>query len=153
MLLLELSAEECAFLTQPAAAPAALAARLTRRLAATLSARLRCAVHATETATERSDCAVRDPLWQPDDALGALWLTRRLGGRHVGGQPARMPAGLLQTLDAVLAEAWLDAPGAATPPRLAWQIQCEATRSLLTVALPPDSHHMTRWAREVIRHG
>lgn len=150
MRLLELSAEESAFLAQPGAE--ALPSRLTRRLAATLSARLRCPVQAAQTSGPCRDAA-RAPVWQPDDALAALWLTRRLGGHHVAGPATRVPQGLLQTLDAVLAETWLDAPAAATPPLLAWQISCAATRSLLTLALPGDSRDMTRWAREVIRHG
>lgn len=152
MQLLDLSAEECAFLAGPPTAPAeGLAPRLTRRLAATLSARLRMPVHASETGAPCPEAPA--PLWQPDDVLAALWLTRRLGGRHVAGQAAGVPRGLLQTLDAVLAETWLDAPVAGLPSCLAWQIGAAATRSLLTLALPTDSRDMTRWAREVIRHG
>lgn len=152
MQLLDLSAEECAFLAGPAPAPPeGLAPRLTRRLAATLSARLRMPVQVSETGAPCSE--VPGPLWQPDDTLAALWLTRRLGGRHVAGRAAGVPRGLLQTLDEVLAETWLDAPVAALPACLAWQVSAEATRSLLTLALPSDSRDMTRWAREVIRHG
>lgn len=151
MQLLDLSAEECAFLAGPAVAPSGLAPRLTRRLAATLSARLRMPVHATETGAPCPEAP--GPHWQPDEALAALWLTRRLGGRQVAGRAAGVPRGLLHTLDEVLAEAWLDAPVAALPPCLAWQIGAAATRSLLTLALPTDSRDMTRWAREVIRHG
>ncbi|MHB8759385.1 MAG: hypothetical protein ACYC5S_04590 [Thiobacillus sp.] len=155
MQLLDLSAEELAFLAGPAVAPAGLAPRLTRRLAATLSARLRMPVHTTETGAPCPD--VPGPHWQPDDALAALWLTRRLGGRHVAGRAAGVPRGLLRTLDEVLAEVWLDAPVAAPvaalPSCLAWQIGAGAMRSLLTLALPTDSRDMTRWAREVIRHG
>lgn len=151
MQLLELSAEECAFLARPDGVPDGLAGRLTRRLAATLSARLRAPVNVFETRAPGPD--VPGPHWQPDDALAALWLTRRLGGRRVAGGGAGVPRGLRHTLDAILAEAWLDAPAAALPSCLAWHIRCEPTRSLLTLALPADSSDMMRWAREVIRHG
>ncbi len=152
MQLLELSPDEIAFLSLPAAAAGALQQRLTRKLAATLAARLRLPVEMGEAAAA-GDAAAR-PVWQPDAALATLWLTRRLGGRHVLGAAPRTPQTLIHTLDAVLAECWLDAPAlAALPPALAWHLTCGDTQATLAVRLPHSSTDMTRWAREIIRHG
>lgn len=154
MQLLELTPAEIAFLTTPPAASDGLAARLTRKLAATLSARLRLPVQAlAQPAPERVD-APAAPAWQPDAALANLWLTRRLGGRDVGSGRSFVPGSFVRTLDAVLAECWLDAPAQATPPpALAWHITAALTQATLAVQLPYSSTDMTRWAREIIRHG
>ena len=154
MQLLELTPAEITFLAATSPASDGLAARLTRKLAATLSARLRLPVQALpQPAPERVD-APAAPTWQPDAALAALWLTRRLGGRDVVGGGSFVPGSFVRTLDAVLAECWLDAPEqGALPPALAWHVTTALTQATLAVQLPHSSTDMTRWAREVIRHG
>lgn len=154
MQLLELTPAEIAFLTTPLPASDSLQPRLTRKLAATLSARLRLPVQALpEPAPERVE-APAAPTWQPDTALATLWLTRRLGGRDVVGSGSLVPGSFVRTLDAVLAECWLDAPVSGALPRsLAWHVTTALTQATLAVALPHSSTDMTRWAREVIRHG
>jgi hypothetical protein len=154
MRLLELTPAETAFLTATSPAPDGLPARLTRKLAATLSARLRLPLQAMPQPAPESAGAPAAPTWQPDAALAMLWLTRRLGGRHVSGGGPFVPASFVRTLDAVLAECWLDAPASATPPHaLAWHISTDLTLATLALQLPHSSTDMTRWAREVIRHG
>jgi hypothetical protein len=152
MRLLDLTPAEVAFLTLPAATADALQLRLTRKLAATLSARLRLPIQAQAASAPVEASAT--PVWQPDAALATLWLTRRLGGRHVLGAACRVPPSLIQTLDAMLAECWLDAPlPSALPSALAWQLTCDRSQATLAVQLPHSTTDMTRWAREVIRHG
>ena len=154
MQLLELSPAEIAFLAAPLPAFDGLQPRLTRRLAATLRARLRLPVQAMAQPAPEPVDAPAAPTWQPDAVLATLWLTRRLGGRHVAGSGSFVPSSLVRTLDAALAECWLDAPAqAALPPALAWQITTALTQATLVVLLPHSSTDMTRWAREVIRHG
>jgi hypothetical protein len=158
MQLLALTPAEIAFLTAPPATTAgaagdSLQARLTRKLAATLTARLRLPVQVQPVATAAPDLAAPTPNWQPDAALATLWLTRRLGGQHVTGAASFVPRSLLHTLDAALAECWLDAPAQTPPPALAWHIASDLAQAGLTVQLPPHSTDMTRWAREIIRHG
>jgi len=71
----------------------------------------------------------------------------------VGGT-SFVPGSFVRTLDAVLAESWLDAPGAdALPLALAWHITAAPTQATLVLQLPHSTTDMTRWAREVIRHG
>ena len=158
MQLLELTPAEVAFLTTPVA-PAAgaaddsLPARLTRKLAATLTARLHLPVRVAAVGSATPAPAPATPVWQPDAALATLWLTRRLGGRHVMGTASYVPRSLLHTLDAALAECWLDAPAQTPPPALAWQLDCDLAQAGLAVQLPLHSTDMTRWAREQIRHG
>lgn len=149
-----LTPAELAFLTGAATTADSLPDRLTRRLATTLSARLRLAVGLElQPAVQASD-RPRAPVWQVDAALATLWLTRRLGGRQVAGAAPFVPRGLIQTLDAALAEGWLDAAGTGTlPAALAWEVRADATRASLAVRLPGDAGEMTRWARGVIRHG
>ena len=149
-----LTPAELAFLTTPAAGPDDLAARLTRKLAATLSARLRLPVRLVlQPAATPADAPVT-PTWQPDDALASLWLTRRLGGQRVTGATPFVPRSLIHTLDAALAEGWLDGAGPAVlPAGLAWQINADLTQATLAVQLPHHTTDMTRWARGVIRHG
>jgi hypothetical protein len=153
MRLQALTSAELAFLTATSAEPDALPAHLTRKLAATLSARLRLPVGlALQPAAAAADVP-RTPVWQIDDALATLWLTRRLGGRRVTGAASFVPRTLIDTLDAALAEGWLDAAGqGALPSALAWQVSADLTRATLTVQLPPCPE-MTRWARGAIRHG
>jgi len=154
MQLLELTPAEMAFLKVPALASGDLSVRLTRRLAATLSARLRLSVQAQAQPVPAPETAPMAPAWQPDTTLAALWLTRRLGGRDVAGGLSFVPASFVRTLDAVLAESWLDAPARdALPQALAWRITAGLTQATLTVALPLSTLDMTRWAREVIQHG
>jgi hypothetical protein len=149
-----LTPAELAFLTAPVAEPDGLAAHLTRKLAATLSARLRLPVSlALQPAAAAAD-APQSPVWQIDDALATLWLTRRLGGRRVTGAASFVPRTLVDTLDAALAEGWLDGAGQAVlPSTLAWQISADRNRATLAVRLPSSSTDMTRWARGAIRHG
>jgi hypothetical protein len=147
-----LNPAEIAFLTAPAVVPDELPAQLTRKLAAVLSARLRLPVRLNALEQQVVAAAAAVPLWQPDNALATLWLTRRLGGRHVAGQAGCVSPSLLRTLDATLAECWLDRPQTSVPVGLAWQLASEATRATLSLRLPPHPSDMTRWAREVIRH-
>ncbi len=154
MRLLELTPAEIAFLTAHPALPEPLQARLTRKLATTLGARLRLPVQVAALAPVAAAAggAPATPDWQPDAALAGLWLTRRLGGRHVEAAPF-VPRSLLRTLDAMLAECWLDAAAPTLPPALAWRITTDPTPATLAVELPSHTTDMTRWAREVIRHG
>jgi hypothetical protein len=149
-----LTPAELAFLTAPAAESDGLAAHLTRKLAATLSARLHLPVGlALQPAAAAAD-APQSPVWHIDDALATLWLTRRLGGRRVTGAASFVPRTLVDTLDAALAEGWLDAAGQTVPPAaLAWQISADRAQAMLAVQLPSLSTDMTRWARGAIRHG
>lgn len=154
MQLLELTPAEIDFLTPPASAAGCLQARLTRKLAATLTARLRLPVQAVEQPADAPAAAPATPSWQPDATLATLWLTCRLGGRHAMGAIPFVPPSLIHTLDTVLAECWLDAAATATPPpAMAWHITADSTRATLVVQLPHHPPDMTRWAREVIRHG
>ena len=149
-----LTPAELAFLTAPAAEPDELVARLTRRLAVTLAARLRLPVSLDLQTDLPLAATPQAPAWQADAALATLWLTRRLGGRHVAGLAAFVPRGLIDTLDAALAEAWLDAPGqGALPAALAWTLQADGAQATLALRLPASPTEMTRWARGVIRHG
>lgn len=154
MQLLELSPAEVAFLTSPPAAIDRLQAHLTRRLAATLTARLRLPVEVAAQPVDAPVDAPLKPLWQPDAGLATLWLTRRLGGQHVTGATPFVPDTLIYTLDAALAESWLDAAAQATPAgAMAWRITADLTRATLVVHLPHTPTEMTRWARGAIRHG
>lgn len=152
---LELSPAEIAFLTPQAGPSDSLPTRLTRKLAATLTARLRLPVRAQTTVA--ADAAPADalatPIWHPDAALATLWLTRRLGGQRVMGATPFVPPTLIRTLDAALAESWLDAARTALPPALAWRLTTDSTQATLSVRLPHSTTDMTRWAREVIRYG
>jgi hypothetical protein len=153
-MLLELTPAEIAFLTASHAATDSLQVRLTRKLAATLTARLRLPVQAiTQPAVARVE-STAIPGWQPDAALATLWLTRRLGGQRVAGAALFVPHTLLHTLDTALAECWLDVPSEAVlPAALAWRIAGDSTQATLAVQLPHHTTDMTRWAREIIRHG
>jgi hypothetical protein len=156
MRLLELTPAEAAFLTPSSSAKSVDGqARLTRKLAVTLTARLRLPVEATARtmAAEVSAVSPATPVWQPDAALATLWLTRRLGGRHVLGAASFVPQTLIRTLDAILAECWLDEGGSSLPAALAWHIAADSTQATLAMTLPLRATDMTRWAREVIRHG
>lgn len=154
MQLLALTPAEIAYLSAPAAEPDRLCARFTRKLALTLTARLGLPVQASiQHAPSGFDHAPSTPNWQPDTALATLWLARRLGGQRVTGAASFVPRRLLLTLDAALAECWLDAPTASMPPALAWQITTELGAANLAVQLPLQPTDMTRWAREVIQHG
>lgn len=154
MQMLELTQAEVAFLTTPPVAPDdALHTALTRKLAATLTARLRLPVRLVPHPPGVPADQPGVPLWQPDAALATLWLTRRLGGQRVSGTASFVPPSLLQTLDATLAECWLDRLWQALPVALAWTLTTERTQAMLAVQLPHTTTDMTRWARGVIRHG
>jgi hypothetical protein len=153
MKLLALTPAEIAFLTAPPSAAGELAARLTPRLCATLRARLRLPLEARVHAPEAGAEAPARPQWQPDAAFAGLWLARRLGGRPAAAPAAFVSPGLLRTLDAVLAECWLDAPAAAPPPALIWHFASACGEAACGVRLPRQAAAMTRWAREIIRHG
>jgi hypothetical protein len=154
MRLQELTPAEIAFLSASPDISDGLQARLTQRLAATLTARLRLPVRLHVQPAGVSEPATAVPRWQPDTALAALWLTRRLGGRRVTGGGAFVPRTLIHALDAALAECWLDAAAPASlPAALAWTITTDLAQATLAVALPQHTNDMTRWAREVIRHG
>ena len=149
-----LTPAELAFLTAPAAEPDGLPAHLTRKLAAVLSARLRLPVSLALQPSSAASVAQRTPVWQIDDALATLWLTRRLGGQRVTGAASFVPRTLVDTLDAALAEGWLDVAGqGALPSTLAWQMSADRMRATLAVQLPSPSTDLTRWARGAIRHG
>jgi hypothetical protein len=153
MRLLELTPAETAFLAASPAGSDSLQARLTRKLAATLSARLRLPVQAMAMPADAPAAAPASPVWQPDAALASLWLVRRLGGQRVIGTTSFVPHTLLHTLDAVLAECWLDEAAQTDPPAaLAWQVTAAHTQATLAVRLPRPTTDMTRWARGVIRH-
>jgi hypothetical protein len=148
-----LTPAELAFLTAPVAESDGLAAHLTRKLAATLSARLRLPVSLALQPAAAAAGAPQSPVWQIDDALATLWLTRRLGGQRVTGVTPFVPRTLIETLDSALAEGWLDGAGQTVlPSALAWQISADRTRATLAVQLPSRSD-MTHWARGAIRHG
>ena len=153
MQLLALTPAEIAFLGAPATEPDGLGARLTRKLALTLTARLQLPVQAHIHPATGFDPAPGTPSWQPDAALATLWLARRLGGQRVTGTASFVPKSLLLTLDAALAECWLDAPATRMPLALAWQFTTELGSANLAVQLPLQPTDMTRWAQEVIQHG
>ena len=152
MLLLELTPAEIAFLTAQPSANAGLEMRLTQRLVATMTARLRLPVRAHAHPVVASANARTVPGWQPDSTLATVWLTRRLGGRRVVGVAPFVPRTLLDTLDAMLAECWIEAPPSTLPTALAWKITAGDTQASLAVQLPHQLNDMTRWARGVIRH-
>jgi len=153
-MLLELTPAETAFLTTPVVVSDAFPQRLTRRLAATLTARLHLPVRALPLPAVAPSAAPAIPVWQPDATLATLWLTRRLGGQRVTGASPFVPAALMRTLDAVLAESWLDEPTAdPLPSALAWQLGTDLAQATLGLSLPPQPADLTRWARGVIRHG
>lgn len=153
MRLLELTPAETAFLAAPPAGSGSLQARLTRKLAATLSARLRLPLQALAMPADAPTDAPASPVWQPDAALASLWLVRRLGGQRVLGTTPFVPRTLIHTLDALLAECWLDEAAQTDPPAaLAWQLTASHTQATLAVRLPHLTTDMMRWARGVIRH-
>jgi hypothetical protein len=143
-----LSAEEKAFLSAPASDAPAFAARLGAALAATLSARLRLPVTLTPQAAVPEGTS-SSPQWQVDAALSTLWFARRLGSRAAGGAVPFVPHGLLTTLDAVLAERWLDRREE-TPVALAWTLRADGCAARLGLKLPADARDMVRWAQETI---
>lgn len=154
MQLLELTSAEVTFLTAPSAVPNSLQMQLTRKLAATLTARLRLPVQVVAQAAAEPADAPATPIWQPDAALATLWLTRRLGGQRVTGTTSFVPPSLIHTLDATLAECWLDTAAQTVPPAaMTWQITTGLAQAMLVVQLPHHIIDMTRWARGVIRHG
>lgn len=172
MPLLDLSAEEVAFLAQPLPAQLAshpdgagvgsahhcaddFAARLGQGLALTLGARLRLPLMLVPCSYEATP-GMR-PHWRVSPALAGLWLARRQGMDARSVHPAmpgwqggaHVPRALLHTLDAVLAERWLDAP-ATLPGGLAWRLAASDTDIILALDLPASAAGMQRWAREII---
>jgi hypothetical protein len=153
MQLLPLTSAEVDFLTVLAPEVDPLQARLTRKLAATLTARLRLPIGMTPIRLIQQDsAAVGAPLWQPDERLANLWLTRRLGGQRVYGTATFVPASLFRMLDEALAECWLDQPVQGMSAPLAWHIDSSLAQATLALQLPSHPTDMTRWARGVIRH-
>lgn len=152
MQVLPLSPAEIACLTQSLAADV-LPGRLTRKLSATLAARLRLPVQAGAVPSVVQGAAGALPVWQIDTALATLWLTRRLGGQRVTGVAPFVPPSLIRSLNAVLAECWLDGATAALPAALAWHLSTGLAQATLAVQLPASTNDMTRWARGVIGHG
>lgn len=151
MKLLELTQEEHAWLAAPLQGGVGLAARLERALADTLCARLRCAVRLEPVAAQTPAVAPAAPVWRIDDALAALWLARRLGGRFTGGRVPFLSAGLQATLDTMLAERWLDQPDAAKLPAVfAWRIIADGVTATLGLELPRDARMMDGWAQRII---
>lgn len=150
MRLLQLTPAETAFLATPSGA---FHARLTRKLGLMLSARLRLPVGLAACPAHLPAADAARPEWQPDCALSTLWLTRRLGGSRVMGQVSYVPPALIHALDQALAECWLDEARHAAPAALAWRIGADLAQATLGVRLPPHSTDLTRWARELIRHG
>jgi hypothetical protein len=154
MKLLDLTPAEIAFLSLPPAVHDDLPERLSRRLGAMLTARLHSPVRVQLQSGFASAETSPKPCWQADPALATLWLTRRLGGQRVEGVASFVPRSLTTSLDALLAECWLDAAAPATfPLALAWRIDADSTQARLAVLLPRHPTDMTRWARETIRHG
>lgn len=154
MPLLELTADEVAFLTAPAGAPDGLQPQLTCKLGAMLSARLHLPLRLTAHPVPAPADTPPRPVWQPDAALATLWLTRRLGGKRVSGTTTFVPPSLIHALEAALAECWLDGAVQATlPAALGWHITTDLIQARLAVALPHHTFDMTRWARGVIGHG
>ena len=153
MQLLELTAAEMAFLkAEPAQSDHLLQQRLGQRLAATLTARLRMPVQAQVCLADEVADSPAAPSWQPDGALAILWLTRRLGGQRVVGMASFIPRTLIETLDEVLAECWLDGKGQDNLPAvLAWQVSATGTEAILQLHLPHLTTDMTHWARGVTR--
>lgn len=144
-----LSAGEIAFLAAPAGHADGFADRLGRALAAMLSARLRLPVALTPAhSAAAGETAAAHPVWHLDDAWVALWLARRLGGQRAAGRAPFVPRGLTASLDATLAERWIEGPGEA-PAGLAWRIDGAAGPGRLTLALPA-AHDMTHWTRETL---
>lgn len=150
MRLSDLSPSEIAFLSQPlqTAAGPSFADRLMRGLAAALSARLRTAIALFPVEAQPGD-ATPAPRWQIDARLAGLWLGRRLGGRPTGDTAPFVPQGLQDTLNDVLAERWLDAPGP-SPETFAWRVQSQDCDAVLRLDLPQTPMDMTRWAKERI---
>lgn len=192
MQLFDLSAEEAAFFSQTVPDRAAFssglygdatdfALRLGHGLALTLQARLRAPLQLVPCKCEAAPAV--QPRWRVGSELAGLWLARRLGAGGSGwAQPAASGPGsvwqpgiahvspaLLRTLDAVLAERWLDTRGPDThwpgthgldtrwfdtepglPGGLAWQLAGVHSNCALALDLPSSSADMTRWAREII---
>jgi hypothetical protein len=151
MRLLALTPAEIAFLGVSPGVADDLQGRLTRRLSTTLRARLRMTIAALVCPAEVSPIAPTVPVWQPDAALASLWLMRRVGALPGMATVRFVSPGLLRTLDAVLAESWLDAPAQVIPPALAWQFSGAPAPAILSVQLPQSAADMTRWAWEKIR--
>jgi hypothetical protein len=151
MKLLELTEEEHAWLAAPLQGGVGLAAHLERALADTLCARLRCTVGLEPLAAHTAVLAPAAPVWRIDDALAALWLARRLGGRFTGGRVPFLSAGLQATLDTMLAERWFDQPDAAPmPATFAWRIIADGAVATLGLELPRDARMMASWAQRIV---
>lgn len=149
MALLNLSRAEIDFLAQPLGTESAsiFVTRLTQGLADTLHARLRTRVRLLPRPHRAMPVTV--PHWRVSPELSGLWLMRRLGASGPG-RIEHVPPALLRTLDAVLAERWLDAP-ATVPEGCAWQIAAGFPGAVLELDLPGSPVEMQRWAQETIR--
>ncbi|MGV8990975.1 MAG: hypothetical protein ACOH1Q_06180 [Thiobacillus sp.] len=153
MQLLELTPAELAFLNAAPVATPHMQQRLTPHLASVLTARLRLSVTLHEVLTLEPAHAQSTPVWLPDAVLASLWLTRRLGGKHVSGVAPFVPQSLIQTLNEVLAECWLDGSVLdALPTALTWQLSADQRQARLAVQFPQHLSDMTNWARGMINH-
>lgn len=155
MQLHELDPEERAFLEAHGGDASAFARRLGQRLAAALTARLRMPIEVRPDAPPAPLEAGWEPVWRPDGNLASLWLTRRLGGGRVVGQAGFVPRSLVDTLDALLAECWIeDGDAAAGPQRAwAWSLTAAAFESRLELLGADRPGDMARWAQGVMRRG
>ncbi len=92
--------------------------------------------------------APASPIWQPDAALASLWLIRRLGGQRVTGTTSFVPHTLIHTLDAMLAECWLDEAAQTEPPAaLAWQLTAALHRQRSPCGCRTHNRHDALGAR------
>lgn len=152
MQLLELTPAERAFLAAGSGAAGGLTDRLSLRLADVLSARLRLTTQLLPGPVTARIETCSTPVWQPDGALASLWLTRRLGGGRMLGQAAFVPRTLIDTLNEVLAECWLERPAPnALPAACAWAVTAGAVHAGLELRLPDQLNDMAHWAQGVIQ--
>ena len=132
--------------------------RLTHHLASVLTARLRLPVTLHAVLSTEPARALSTPVWFPDAVLASLWLTCRLGGKPVSGVAGSgvapfVPHTLIQTLNEVLAECWLDGSNfEALPTALTWHLTANHLQAGLAVQFPHHQSDMTNWARGVIKH-
>lgn len=178
----QLSAAERRFLTSPFAPTEKLSKLLVERLSRVLSARTKRIVQVrVEADTPRNRVAVLfddpglaelnnapDMSW--DQALDALWLRGRLGGKSdFLVQPCSvMIKNLQRTLELALAETWISLPA----PKvlltvLSLRIEISGNKpnrdkacgekiateqAMLVIRFPPALASMNQWAQQIIRH-
>lgn len=128
--------------------------RLSTRLPTILTSRLRQPVSVRLNSDADVSVTQTTPLWVPDAALATVWLTCRLGGHHrVTGVAPFVPQSLIQTLDSVLAECWLDGGQQRDlPAKLGWDILVGQFQARLFLSLPEHADDMMKWTRKLTRH-